>query len=177
MASKSCEMLHVVVRRFRLYNFALTSNMCYETFIATALLQRPHPRWLNTFAQQVFHIWRVMHARACPTVARPEMSGLQLSKSGRRLLASAGMVHAQETTLASQSATIIARMWEWMLNHQVALWIENSRHTRRSLDLARVDITLDCIAIAIVTISKPLRLSKYGGHLVPRTLLSKMGTT
>ena len=113
---------------------------------------------------------------ACPTVARPEISGLQLSRSGRRLLASAGMVHAQETTLASQSAAIIARMWEWMLNHQVAVWIDNYRHARRSRDPARVDITLDCRAIAIVTISTA-PLPTYSGHPVLRTLLSKVRTT
>ena len=142
----------------------------------SALLKQPHPRWLNSFAQQVFHIWRVMHARAYPTVARPEISGIQLSRAGRRLLARAGMVHVQETTLATQAVAIIARTWEWMSNHQVALWIDNYRHARRSLDPARVDITLDCTAIAIVTIGKPPRLPTYGGHPVLRTLLSKVGT-
>ena len=118
-----------------------------------------------------------MHARAFPTVARPKIRGLQLSRSGRRLLARAGMVHAQETTLASQAASIIARTWEWMSNHQVALWIDGYRHARRSLDPARVDITPDCTAIAIVTISKPPQLPTYGGHPVLRTLPSKVGTT
>ena len=142
-----------------------------------ALLERPHPIWLNTFAQQVFHAWRVMHARACPTVARPEISGIQLSRLGRCLLARVGMVHAQETTLASQADAIITHIWEWMSNHQVALCIDNYRHARRSLGPARVDITLDYTAIAIVTITKPPRLPTYGGHPVVRTLLSKVGTT
>ena len=38
-------------------------------------------------------------------------------------------------------------------------------------------IALDCTAIAIVTIHKPLWLPTYDGHPVLRTLLSKVGTT
>ena len=46
-----------------------------------------------------------------------------------------------------------------------------------SLDPARVDLTLDFTAIAILTVSKPPRLPTYGGHLVPRPPLSMVGTT
>ena len=52
-------------------------------------------------------------------------------------------MHAQETTHASQFPAIIARAWEWMSNHQVALPIEDYKRARRSLDPAGVDITLD----------------------------------
>ena len=38
-------------------------------------------------------------------------------------------------------------------------------------------ITLDCTAIAIVTIRKPPQLPTSGGHPVPRTLLSTAGIT
>ena len=127
-------------------------------------------------AAGVSHL-RVMHARACPTVAPPEIGGIRLSRAGPRLLAHAGMVHVQETRLATQAAAIIARTWEWMSNNQAALWIDNCRHARQSLDPARVDITLDYTAIAILTIGKPPQPPTYGGHPVLRTLLSKVGTT
>ena len=149
MAANFCEMPHVVVLRFVQFCTDLRyvrRNIHTVEELRLALLERPHPRRLNTFAQQVFHIWRVMHARACPIVALPEIFSIQLSTSGCRLLARAGMVHAQETTLASQGAFIIARTWEWMSNHQVAPWIDNYRHACRSLDSSRVYIALDCKA-------------------------------
>ena len=74
-------------------------------------------------------------------------------------------------------SAIIARTWECMSNNQVALWIDSYRHARRSLDPIRVDITLDCTAIAVVAISKPPQLLTYGGHPVLHTLPSKIGTT
>ena len=82
-ASKFCVMLQVLICRARWYNFALTFNQYVQRSIhsleevCTAPLQRPHPRWLNIFAQQVIQVGRALHARACPTVACSEISGLQ----------------------------------------------------------------------------------------------------
>ena len=64
-----------------------------------------------------------------------------------------------------------------MLYHQVALWIDNYQHARWSLDPPRVDVTLDCTTIAIVTINKPPRSPTYRGHRALRTMLSKLGST